>query len=181
MIGEVIGINSNVEDIHDLIKPLGVDNIDDVFTSCASQRCFNVSKNWVSKQNHSSFSGRMVCLTGKFEYGTPAQIESLIRDNSIQYTYAFVNSVDYVVIGETKENVSSHIIDLARTYGVPVIYESEFLAQLDRLLVPVTNGVARRQITVRPPTMFGEPHVIKAIRLLESNPNSQWGTYPYQE
>lgn len=49
MLGKVISINSDYRDIHDLIKPLGVDNIDDIFTAEAQEACYNASKAWINK------------------------------------------------------------------------------------------------------------------------------------
>lgn len=82
MLGATISVASDPLDIHDLIQPLGVDNIEDVFTPEASSACYSVSRRW---------------------------IESIGRD-----------------------------------------------------IVTLPDGT---QIDVRPPTMFGEPHVVKYIRV----------------
>lgn len=182
MLGEVISINSDYRDIHELIKPLGLDNIDDVFTKCASNKCYRISTQWVNKHSHSEFSEKTVCLTGEFQYGTDAEVAELLRQNSVPYTFSFVPSVNYVVVGSAEgSEPNEHIIDSARSYGVEILPESQLILALQTISVSVTGGVAKRDLPVRPPTMFGEPHVMKAVRLLEVNPSAKWGTYPYQE
>lgn len=87
MLGSVIGPSSNSVDIHDLLVLLDLDNLDDVFTSDASARCYIISEKWLKKLPESSTS------------------------------------------------------------------ESAKLETIDS----------------RPPTIFGEPHVIKSLRLSQSN------------
>ena len=43
MLGSVIGPNSDKRDIHDLLVLLGYDNIDDIFTQKAAERCLSIS------------------------------------------------------------------------------------------------------------------------------------------
>lgn len=93
MLGKTIGVLSDKLDIHDLINPIGADNIDDEFTSDASRKCYEISRKWIQKSLHSSI------------------------DDTDRYA-----------------NVDGIRIDL------------------------------------RPPTMFGEPHVIKSIRISELSP-----------
>lgn len=88
MLGKTVSILSDAQDIHDLIYPLGVDNIDDEFTADASKKCFEESKKWLKSKNE-----------------------------------------QYVLF--------EHI-----------------------------------ETDLRPPTMFGEPHVIKSIRLSSLSPMS---------
>ncbi len=92
MLGKTISIFSDKLDIHDLICPMGVDNIDDEFTADASRRCFEESNKWL-KQTHVN------C------------------DDKEQY----------------------------------VMFES-------------------MKTNLRPPTMFGEPHVIKSVRINALSP-----------
>lgn len=49
MLGVVVGPNSEISEIHDLLVLLGVDNIDDIFTESAAAKCLSISTNWVSK------------------------------------------------------------------------------------------------------------------------------------
>ena len=49
MIGSVISVNSNKEDIHDLLVYLDVDNLDDEFLKDASRLCLVISKSWISR------------------------------------------------------------------------------------------------------------------------------------
>lgn len=95
MLGSAISIHSDVLDIHDLITPLGVDNIDDIFTPEAAKECYLTSKTWIRQR-----------LTNVWEHND---------------------------LGVSAENCPG--------------------CQC-----------------VRPPTMFGEPHVIKSIRLDSVSP-----------
>lgn len=95
MLGEVISVHSEIIDIHDLIKPLGVDNIDDIFTPAAAKACYDTSRRWIKQ----------------------------------------------------------HLID---------VWEHNE-SGLDSTECPGCQNV-------RPPTMFGEPHVIKSIRLDSVSP-----------
>lgn len=54
MLGEVISIHSNKQDIHHLLVQLGVDNIDDIFTSSAAKQCLRVSKSWIATVEQSA-------------------------------------------------------------------------------------------------------------------------------
>lgn len=49
MLGEVVGPNSNTKDIHDCLVMLDLDNLDDEFTSEASEACLVISKQWIQK------------------------------------------------------------------------------------------------------------------------------------
>lgn len=49
MLGNVISINSNTQDIHDLLVVLNADNIDDEWTPLASRLCYQVSTVWLGK------------------------------------------------------------------------------------------------------------------------------------
>lgn len=101
MLGSVISVNSEPLDIHDLISPLNVDNIDDVFTPEASIACYTVSRNWLQQTQR------------------PTTVS--IPSDSIISTLGF-------------DDDTLHAFDL------------------------------------RPPTMFGEPHIIKSIRLSSLSP-----------
>lgn len=49
MLGSVVSINSDTLDIHDMLVMMGIDNIDDEFTSEAEKECLKYSNNWVSR------------------------------------------------------------------------------------------------------------------------------------
>ncbi|MCM1226437.1 MAG: hypothetical protein NC320_03300 [Clostridium sp.] len=98
MLGVVIGPKSNTLDIHDLITPLGVDNLDDEFGGSQYAACYKVSKEWIRK---------------------------------------------------TK---------LTETYTITK-------GDIKKLKLPHTLFSPEDIIELRPPTIFGEPHVIKSVRL----------------
>ena len=50
MLGYAISVHSDALDIHDLIKPLGVDNLEDIFTPEAAKACYKVSKAWIRQR-----------------------------------------------------------------------------------------------------------------------------------
>lgn len=47
MLGVPISINSDKLDIHDLLVPLNIDNIDDIFDADAQKSCYEISKRYV--------------------------------------------------------------------------------------------------------------------------------------
>lgn len=49
MLGNVIGPESDVQDIHDLLVMLRTDNLYDVFDALSASACYDVSKEWVGK------------------------------------------------------------------------------------------------------------------------------------
>lgn len=103
MLGTVIGPRSAILDIHDIILPMNVDNIDDEFGTEQAYACYEVSKNWINKT------------------GT-ARIHTI-----------------------TKEDVKN--------------------LNLPAILFSVGDS-----ISLRPITIYGEPHVIKSIRLSQVSP-----------
>lgn len=50
MLGAVVGPASDTSDIHDVIYPLGVDNVDDEFTADCAKACLVESKAWIRKR-----------------------------------------------------------------------------------------------------------------------------------
>ena len=51
MLGIPLSVNSDKLDIHDMLVSMGIDNIDDEFTSEASQLCYNYSQRWLRKMS----------------------------------------------------------------------------------------------------------------------------------
>lgn len=49
MLGQVVSINSDKRDIHDLLVMLNIDNMEDDFLAVAEQACYRVSSEWVGK------------------------------------------------------------------------------------------------------------------------------------
>ena len=162
MLGTVISVDSDVLDIHDLLVALGKDNIDDIFTKCASSACYEVSSKWVSKQTYFKSIGHMVYVTGKFNYcSSEEEIKSLLRLNSLNVSETFNSEVDTIIIGGTGQDIDSSVLRKARG-SVNILYEPEALVQLYRF------EVDDKIYYTRPPTLFGEPHVIKSLRLSEN-------------
>lgn len=84
MLGKTVGVFSDKLDIHDLIYPMGVDNIDDEFTADASRRCFEESKKWLKSNNEQyvEFEHIETSLRPPTMFGEPHVIKS-IRLNSL--------------------------------------------------------------------------------------------------
>lgn len=72
MLDSVISINSTTADIHDLLVPMNVDNLDDIFTVEASKSCYNVSQEWLKKIPVSKLDHRHPTM-----FGEPHVIKSL--------------------------------------------------------------------------------------------------------
>lgn len=49
MLGAVIGPESEIADIHDMLVLMNRDNIDDIFTEEAAQCCLDISRKWIRK------------------------------------------------------------------------------------------------------------------------------------
>lgn len=65
MLGAVVGPNSEIADIHDLLVLLGKDNIDDIFTPEAASACLKISTRWVSKISATSGIQRNPTIFGE--------------------------------------------------------------------------------------------------------------------
>ena len=72
MLGKVIGPSSDTLDIHDLLVMLNCDNLNDIFTSEAANKCYIISKQWISKLSKSQLSHRPPTM-----FGEPHVIKSL--------------------------------------------------------------------------------------------------------
>lgn len=72
MLGSVVGPNSTVKDIHDCLVLLDADNMDDIFTSQAAARCYDVSKRWIRKLSSAERLHRPPTI-----FGEPHVIKSL--------------------------------------------------------------------------------------------------------
>lgn len=76
MLGEVLSVESNIYDLHDMLVMLGVDNIDDEFTAIAQQACYQESKAWLNKYSNIALSHRHPSL-----FGAPHVLKSLRLSN----------------------------------------------------------------------------------------------------
>lgn len=141
MLGAVISINSDKKDIHDLIYPLGVDNIDDDFNQESMVACNMVSMNWLRKANQL----------------TPVALPS-------EYLSVFTNSSNNGLLDETDflggEVTPTKLIDVYSEFTDFYPYPETDPPPEQPLFTKPVNAYY-----IRPLTIFGEPHVIKAIRL----------------
>lgn len=81
MLGNVISINSNKLDIHDLLVMLNADNIDDEWTPLASRLCYQVSTAWLGKTQGNQIE-RPPTIFGEMHV-----IKSLRLDNAKELKY----------------------------------------------------------------------------------------------
>ena len=123
LLGTVISVHSDKKDIHDLIYPLGVDNIDDVFTAEAMSACNAESIQWIRRSN------QVDTMTIPSEYIT--SIESMLTD------FYMIDGTDSPTELYTVYNTAYDIVGTKQA----------------------------KEIYMRPPTIYGEAHVIKSIRL----------------
>lgn len=72
MVGAVISTESPIDDIHDMLVMMNVDNIDDIFTSIAQKSCYEVSKKWLRKIPTDQLDHRPPTL-----FGEPHVLKSL--------------------------------------------------------------------------------------------------------
>lgn len=137
MLGYPISINSNKKDIHDLIYPLGVDNIDDDFNADCMAACNSVSLAWVrSKTLNAAFT-------------IPENYQTAITD--LLSGFWFDNGTN----APQKEMIS--------VYSAPFAYNYDISDPSKEYVFKSANTVCDR-----PPTIFGEPHIIKSNRLKQS-------------
>lgn len=131
MLGSVISVNSDKRDIHDLIFPLGVDNIADDFDDACMQACFDESFKRIRQIN------------GCESIDLPAYAD---------------------VIADKLRTV--HILDTDdRPKSLYSIYSNAYTIS-SSLFSPIVK--AANQILSHPPTIFGEPLIIKSLRLKQA-------------
>lgn len=82
MLGTVIGPTSDTKDIHDLILPLGTDNIDDIFDAPSAKACLEESREWIKKKLLPQYitiesTGAVIDLRPPTIFGEPHVVKSL--------------------------------------------------------------------------------------------------------
>jgi len=65
MLDCVLSVDSDKRDIHDMLVPLGIDNLDDDFLPEACEACYKVSSEWLSKIPESEKDHRPPTLFGE--------------------------------------------------------------------------------------------------------------------
>lgn len=120
MLGSTISVYSDKLDIHDLIYPLGVDNIDDDFNADSSRACLSTSYDWINRTQSSS--------------------------------YIKADTTTYPGILE----------ELGRRYVYGTALSSIYFSNQ-------SPGVGYGWLISQPPTMFGDPDVVKSIRLSQAS------------
>ena len=132
MLGAVISVNSDKKDIHDVIKPLGVDNIDDDFDFDCEAACNAESLKWLRQSNQVA----TMPIPYEFEHDDETGRVSFIEDY-------LANT--YFLDGTSTRRTLEYVYSTSYTDLVGIKPDNSFY--------------------LRPPTIFGEPHVIKSIRL----------------
>jgi hypothetical protein len=121
MLGEVISINSDKLDIHDLETQTHTSEIDDTFSLACSNACLYESKLWLGG----------------------------LAENKID-TSAYADTDNMAMFEQLLNNI-------------PLPYPSEDMNTLADVYAANNNAVC-----ARPATMFGEPHVLKSLRLKQA-------------
>lgn len=132
MLGQVISIHSDKRDIHDLITPLGVDNIEDEFNVECELACFKESVSWLRKANLNA------------NITPPEKYLEQIKEKFTNY-YITPRGTNLISLFENGTQPSDP----------PSPYDPDYY---------IWNR-AGGEICSRPPTIFGEAHIIKSIRL----------------
>ena len=65
MIGSVVTVDSPELDRHDLFVLMNMDNVDDTFTAQISSKCYDISKQWLSKLPNSKKDHRAPTMFGE--------------------------------------------------------------------------------------------------------------------
>ena len=162
MLGIPISVNSDTRDIHDLLVSLNADNLDDEYTGKAQTACFKESDRWLKKTRDAEMVQLSFTMLGykvndfvvprnkliyiKDIHGISKEVaaESIVAGDNIYYTK------DITINGMPFNDKYSHI-EPSRIEKVRFISEYE-------------------SIPLRPPAMFGEPHVLKSLRLKKFTP-----------
>ena len=134
MLGAVISVNSDKRDIHDLILPMGVDNIDDDFNDICMAACYRESFKRIKQLN--------LCSS----ISLPS------------YTSEKTNILQNAYIPDSGDHPKSLNTIYSTAYTISDIWNSGISD-----IVKSANNVL-----TRPPAMFGEPHIIKSIRLQQA-------------
>ena len=80
MLGAAVGIRSRAYDIHDIIFPLGVDNVDDEYTDVAMAAVYNESRSYlmsIQSPKTVEWEGRTVQVRPPTIFGEPHVIKSI--------------------------------------------------------------------------------------------------------
>jgi len=228
MLRSVISINSDIPDIHDLICPLGVDNIDDYFEGDQSVACFRASDDWLRRAigtpryrflpplNYPYMwvePGDANNTMGEFDWGdfdwenfNPDDYDFKCYpvewgcpnigcdcDNSkwghepstgIIYPEGIAPAFEtttQTIDGEFDVDIRVHLsfdIMVHRDWIPPQVPDDirelginiRFYAERYTPANSETTLIRPLYISLRPSTMFGEPHVIKFTRINELNP-----------
>ena len=134
MLGQVISINSDKLDIHDLITPLGVDNISDDYNADCALAVFDESVSWIQRVGINS----NIAVPTKYKTALEYKLQGYyitVRGNNL-FTL-FQNGTQYPDPANPDPSLPDYNI---------------------------WNRPSETMCT-RPPTLFGEPHVIKSIRI----------------
>ncbi len=65
MLDCVISVNSNKQDIHDMLVYMGIDNLDDDFLPIAQENCYYYSKQWLTKMTEEELDHRSPTIFGE--------------------------------------------------------------------------------------------------------------------
>lgn len=161
MLGSVVSVLSPTLDIHDIIEPLNVDNVDDLFQGIKPEKRHLEVKFWESDKGKPSTA----CLQVSKEWMKKIQLKEEIQFAPIELsseTTEFFVHPDWIA-----PQIDEDAVDLVS--GIKIRYTADKLEGDGRVVyVP-------HKIDMRPPTMFGEPHIIKHIRVNLLDPMREVG------
>lgn len=75
--------------------------------------------------------GTKLCITGRFEFGSKANVIKLLSSYSAEIVDFVDDTVKFVVVGDKRIDVDGRLLSDARAAGVCIVEESKFFANFD--------------------------------------------------
>ena len=74
------------------------------------------------------FLHKTIFITGTFKHGSLVDIATILQSYGAVVVTEYDDFIDYVLIGDIKDNIKGEAILGARSLGIPVVEESAFFA-----------------------------------------------------
>lgn len=167
MLGTVISVSNQPIEIHDVIVPLECDNEDDNFEGTQSVACYKTSKDWIRKvqvafnctgcPDYDNCEDRHVC-------GNPKTCTEVSLCNNSEQCHILQWAP--ITLEEEITEFQVHPDFIATQVPADVVEESiKIIYTSTKYQSSTVTHYRPHTIDPRPPCMFGEPHVVKAIRV----------------
>ena len=77
------------------------------------------------------FRNKIIMVTGDFAHGSKEDVANILRSYSATVTFHYDDTVQCVLVGDSKSNIDGQAIRQARWDHVPVMDEADFFAQYE--------------------------------------------------